>query len=266
MADIYVQLQKLANENSAKTFQFNKSEAAISRSWQKEMSDTSHQREVRDLIAAGLNPVLSSGGNGAQSYTTTSASGVADSAVNAIGNVASSRTSAAAVKYSADQSLKAAQAAAAAQRYAADRAYQAQMDKPATTIASFVDKHAGTIIDKFGKGAGNFVKDWILNPKSKVFQNGIVSNGKFTVDSKTIRNAPVASLVTPSGMRSMRQFLMSKGYEPSERNMRAVIMFMNGNSKALYDLSPLKSAKQSAKSLQRMNQLAYQNYAVHSGY
>lgn len=72
---------------------FNAREAAKNRDWQRIMSDTAHQREINDLIAAGLNPVLSaSGGNGAAVTSGATASGVTSS--GAKGDVDTSGTSA----------------------------------------------------------------------------------------------------------------------------------------------------------------------------
>ena len=100
-----------------KAMDFNANEAAKNRDWQQWMSDTSHQREIADLRAAGLNPILSANsgastpsGSAASGVTSSGAKGDTDTSgsaalVNILGNIIDNQTKMEAQRMSAQNNL-----------------------------------------------------------------------------------------------------------------------------------------------------------------
>jgi len=135
------QLRDWQVEQNRIAMEFNAAEAAKNRDWQKMMSDTAHQREIADLKAAGLNPVLSaSGGNGAAVTSGATASGVTSSGakgdtdtsintalVSLLGSLISSQTALENQRVSAQANLAVADKYNAMSKYTAELASATQL-------------------------------------------------------------------------------------------------------------------------------------------
>lgn len=66
---------KLNQESAEKAMQFSSTEAQKNREWQEYMSNTSYQRAVKDMMAAGINPILAYSQGGASTPSGATGSG-----------------------------------------------------------------------------------------------------------------------------------------------------------------------------------------------
>lgn len=149
------QVKQLMNYNTAsarEAMQFSADQAEINRNFQERLSNTAHQREVRDLLAAGLNPILSAHNNGATTPSGAAASGVSASgamASGAQGSVditgTSAMTSLLGQLISAETSLDITKLQTAATMYAADRGLIGSQSMAGATLGASAQSAAATI-------------------------------------------------------------------------------------------------------------------------
>ena len=201
-------------KQNAIAMEFNREEAAKNRDWQEMMSNTAHQREIKDLKAAGLNPVLSAmNGNGAAVTSGATASGVtsagakgdADTAAsgaiaNLLGSILAANTQIEA------SNINARTQEAVAEKYTAMSQIVAEINKSATLGSAGIHAGATKYAADQAKAASQYATDHtkygaMLNVGGSVLDmltgdsSGSVTTGKSWLDEakddyQAYRHAP----------------------------------------------------------------------------
>lgn len=177
----------ISQRSSALQYQFNADEAQKNRDWQERMSNTSHQREVQDLIAAGLNPVLSSTLGGASTPSGATASGGSftgqqagvDTAltgviVSMLPSLLSSQTQKDVARIQAETALETAKISSAASMYNANQ--QAAASRYGSDRSAESSNAINRLINSFITGnSGKSASDSIVEKAASAGKN-VVSN------------------------------------------------------------------------------------------
>lgn len=220
-----------------KAMQFSAEQAALNRSWQEEMSNTAHQREVLDLQRAGLNPVLSAtGGNGASVGSGVTASGVTSAGAKAdtdesltmalmsyMAQQMQAQTAIMNTQTSANATLANAELMSSASRYAADLNYALGMNEPGHAAVGYVKD----MLDPYGEGLGSKSMNAAADLSGKVKSWLGSMYDKFTgdnqrADSKVGKGTSVSK--SNNGSHSSGKFYEENGQvEKAVANARAVI-------------------------------------------